>query len=176
MKSGVNKVIVVLFALLILSGCATRDLANDYGLVGLNSNDAVITATKTMSEGSRREKIGASRFLKRASLNGEQADILMTQYKLTSDKYAKIQIAQILMEQGFAKQAYPVLTSGLNHLDGTIRHLSANYLGQLGCDAKSALPMLNVISMNDRRSIQEQAKIAIRRISLDCMAKKIDIK
>ncbi|MBU0728705.1 MAG: hypothetical protein KKE17_10695 [Proteobacteria bacterium] len=79
--------------------------------------------------------------------------------------------ASYLTEEKLGKYSVPGLMDALNSPSAGIRSNAAIWLGKIGQDAAPALPILEIISKNDRRRVQANAKVAIRKIQVDGLLK-----
>ena len=78
--------------------------------------------------------------------------------------------AKVLEKHEQQDKAVAVLITHLQSSTPSLRAHAAKQLGELGYYAKAALPMLEIISTNDKRKVQRLAKNSIRQIKLAVLA------
>jgi len=172
-----HKYFVFLFVALLLGGCASSTWYEDYGVIEteLGTDKAIVAAGEALSSGDRSNIKGAAHYLKSIELTENQATILSSHISEGMNDYSRRAIINSLFHHGYKDIAYPYVVTGLQSRNGRVRANSAKLLGSIGCEAKDSLPMLKIVSSNDGRGVQEQARIAYRQISLDCLSRGVEI-
>ena len=167
--------LVALCCLLFVFGCAEKKTWYlDYGIAesDLGTDKAIIAAAQAIGSREIDDIEAAGEYLNRTKISEHQAELLMKHSERYWGHARRFPfILKPLVRSGHYKVTYPLIKEGLKSSDDSMRVLSAQTLGSMGCDAKDSLPMLELVSESDSSAVQEPARIAIREISLDCRSK-----